>query len=258
MRDVPQKIKYAPDAQNGSSVTNVPIKAAVVIFPGSNCDHDMVWALRNIMKFDVTEVWHQDSVPDDIEFIAIPGGFSYGDYLRAGSLASMSKVMTSVREHAEKGTTILGVCNGFQILLESGLLPGALRKNIGMKFRCMNWDLSVENTHTAFTSDLEEGDVISLPIAHGYGNYYLPPGDLDLYQRQILFRYCDKDGNINPDTNPNGSIESIAGITNKKGNVLGMMPHPERAVETLLGGTDGLKIFRSIENYVRQNLTTLS
>jgi phosphoribosylformylglycinamidine synthase subunit PurQ / glutaminase len=238
---------------------SVPIRAAVVMFPGSNCDQDMVCALRDIMKFHVREVWHYDTVPDDCDFIAIPGGFSFGDYLRAGSLASMSPVMESVRNHAEKGTLILGVCNGFQILLECGLLPGALRKNISMKFRCMNWQLRTENAESPFTKGfLGQGDVVTFPIAHGFGNYYLPADQYDQVKDQVLFRYCDEEGHVSEQTNPNGSLDNIAGITNAQGNVLGMMPHPERAVEALLGATDGLKLFRAAEQSIKNQSTIVS
>jgi phosphoribosylformylglycinamidine synthase I len=229
------------------------IRAAVVVFPGSNCDRDMIHALRDVMNFDVKEVWHDDAVPSDVDMIAIPGGFSFGDYLRTGVLASLSPVMKSVREHAEKGTLILGVCNGFQILLEAGLLPGALRRNVGMRFRCRGWHLRAERSDSPFTdAAMLEGDVIHLHIAHGYGNYYLPADQVERYRSQVVFRYCDAAGNVSPETNPNGSLENIAGISNERGNILGMMPHPERAVEHLLGGADGLKIFRAMEHTIRQ------
>lgn len=229
------------------------IRAAVVLFPGSNCDQDMIHALRDVMGFDVTGVWHTDSVPADVDFIAVPGGFSFGDYLRAGVLASLSPVMKSVREHAEKGTLVLGVCNGFQILLECGLLPGALQRNVGMKFRCRPWKLRVERSNSPFVeASLLEGDVITLHIAHGYGNYYLPAAEVEKHRAQVLFRYCNDLGEVNPQTNPNGSIENIAGITNERGNVLGMMPHPERSVEAILGSTDGLRLFRALEHSIRQ------
>ncbi|MGF1573932.1 MAG: phosphoribosylformylglycinamidine synthase subunit PurQ [Sumerlaeia bacterium] len=228
------------------------IRAAVVVFPGSNCDQDMIHALRDVMGFDVQQIWHDDAVPNDVDFIAVPGGFSFGDYLRAGVLASLSPVMKSVIDHANNGTLVLGVCNGFQILLECGLLPGALQRNATMKFRCSQWPLRVERSDSAFTeASLLEGDVIHLHIAHGFGNYYLPAQDVAKHKSQVLFRYCNALGEVNDATNPNGSIENIAGITNEKGNVLGMMPHPERAVEALLGSTDGLRLFRALEHTIR-------
>lgn len=229
------------------------IRAAVVVFPGSNCDQDMIHALRDTMGFEVLKVWHDDAVPANVDFIAVPGGFSFGDYLRAGVLASLSPVMKSVIEHANNGTLVLGVCNGFQILLECGLLPGALQRNASMKFRCSEWTLRVERSDSAFTeASLLEGDIIRLHIAHGFGNYYLPAAEVEANRAQVLFRYCNAAGDVTPATNPNGSIENIAGITNVRGNVLGMMPHPERAVESLLGSTDGLRLFRAIEHTIRE------
>lgn len=224
---------------------------AVVRFPGSNCERDCVRALRDVLHASVVEVWHKDSVPDDVDCIVIPGGFSYGDYLRAGALAAMSPVMRSVRAHAERGTLVLGVCNGFQVLCEAGLLPGALTKNRGMRFRCHAAHLRVERSDSPFAAgELTTGEVIRLPVAHGYGNYFLREQDLARAQGQVLLRYCAPDGTLDDRANPNGSVGAIAGITNEAGNVLGMMPHPERAVETLLGGTDGLKIFRAMTGSV--------
>jgi len=221
---------------------------AVVNFPGSNCDQDFVHAVRDVVGSPVVEVWHKDAVPDDIDCIAIPGGFSYGDYLRTGALAAMSPVMKSVKKHAERGTLVIGVCNGFQILVEAGLLPGALVKNAGMRFRCLDWHLRVERDDVPFTAGfLRKGDVVRLPIAHGYGNYWIPADQVDAVRGQILFAYCDAKGAATAATNPNGSMLNVAGIVNERGNVLGMMPHPERAVETLLGGTDGLGILKAMD-----------
>lgn len=220
---------------------------AVVVFPGSNCDQDCVHALRDVLGARVVEVWHKDSVPADAECIVIPGGFSYGDYLRAGALASMSPVMDSVRAAAARGALVLGICNGFQVLVESGLLPGVLMRNAGLRFRCRDAHLRVERADTPFTAGaFEPGEVIRLPIAHGFGNYYLPPGSEALAERQGVLAYCDEDGGKSPGANPNGSFADIAGIANEAGNVLGMMPHPERACETLLGGTDGLRLLRAM------------
>jgi len=226
----------------------VSARWAVVIFPGSNCDQDAVHALRDVLKADVREVWHKRQVPDDVDAIFIPGGFTYGDALRTGALASMSPVMQSVKEHASRGTRILGVCNGFQILVESGLLPGALMKNAGLRFRCKKVFLRVDESAGPLLEpgDLKAGDVLRIPIAHGYGNYYVPPSMQAEANVVAAFRYCDADGNITDDANPNGSFGNIAGIRSPAGNVIGMMPHPERAVESLIGGTDGLKILRAV------------
>ncbi len=226
----------------------VSARWAVVVFPGSNCDQDFVHAVRDVLEREVVEVWHKDAVPEDVDCIAIPGGFSYGDYLRAGSLAAMSPVMRSVKEHAAKGTLIIGVCNGFQVLCEAGLLPGALMKNASLRFRCMDVYLRTARNGSPFTDGfLKEGDVIRIPMAHGYGNYYVPADQAEAAGRQTLFAYSDADGGVEVGTNPNGSVMNIAGVTNERGNVLGMMPHPERAVEYLVGGTDGLNILKAMD-----------
>jgi phosphoribosylformylglycinamidine synthase len=226
----------------------VTARWAVVSFPGSNCDRDAIHALRDVLKADVVEVWHKQQVPDDVDAIFIPGGFSYGDALRTGALAAMSPVMQSVKAHAARGTRILGVCNGFQILVEAGLLPGALMKNAGLRFRCKSVHLRVDKSAGPLLDAgvLKVGDVLRVPIAHGYGNYYVP--DYMQAEANVLaaFRYCDAEGNVTEDANPNGSFGNIAGIRNPAGNVLGMMPHPERAVEALIGGADGLKILRAV------------
>ena len=220
---------------------------AVLVFPGSNCEKDCVHALRDVLGAEVVEVWHKDPVPAEARCIVIPGGFSYGDYLRAGALAAKSPVMDSVREHAARGTLVLGICNGFQVLVEAGLLPGALLKNTGRRFRCLDWPLRVARSDSPFTrGELEPGQVIRLPIAHGYGNYYAAPADREAARAQALLEYCDADGHTGEGSNPNGSMMNIAGLTNKAGNVLGMMPHPERACEALLGETDGLRILRAM------------
>lgn len=230
-------------------------KWAVIVFPGSNCDQDCVHALRDVLGYDVTAVWHKDRVPVDTQCIIIPGGFSYGDYMRAGSLAAMSPVMKTVRERSEAGALIIGICNGFQVLCETGLLPGALMRNDSLRFRCHDVYLRVEDGDTPFTAgQLSPGDVIRLPIAHGYGNYYIPPDGAANAERHVLMRYSDASGTVDATTNPNGSWHNAAGVTNDAGNVLGMMPHPERAVETLLGGTDGLTIFRAMDAWARERL----
>jgi len=216
------------------------VKFAVIVFPGSNCDVDMYHAVKDILGEEVEYVDHNVTDLDMFDGILLPGGFSYGDYLRTGALARFSNVMDEVVKAAEAGKPILGVCNGFQILLEADLLPGAMRRNDNLKFMCRPVELRVENNKSMFTSEYESGEVITVPIAHGEGNYYCDDETLDRLQanNQIVFTYNG--------TNPNGSIADIAGITNERGNVLGMMPHPERAVEELLGSADGMKLFQSI------------
>lgn len=221
------------------------MKFAVIVFPGSNCDVDMYHAIKDELGEEVEYVWHTANSLDAFDAILLPGGFSYGDYLRSGAIARFSNVMKAIQQAADEGKPILGVCNGFQILLEAGLLPGAMRRNNSLKFICRPVTLRVENNETMFTSLYEQGEVITIPIAHGEGNYYCDEETLQklMNNRQIIFRYHDE--------NPNGSLDNIAGIMNEKGNVLGMMPHPERAVDALLGSADGLKLFQSIVNYWR-------
>lgn len=216
------------------------MKCAVLVFPGSNCDIDMYKAVEDCLGEPVEYVWHAESNLDEFDCILLPGGFSYGDYLRPGAMASMARVMASVKEAAAKGKLVMGVCNGFQVLTEARLLPGALRRNQSLKFRCEMVDLRVENNDTVFTAEYAAGEIIQIPIAHGDGNYYCDEATLaDMKQNnQIVFRYVG--------TNPNGSIDNIAGIINKEGNVLGMMPHPERAVHEWLGSADGKRMFTSI------------
>ncbi|MEI5907358.1 phosphoribosylformylglycinamidine synthase subunit PurQ [Bacillus spongiae] len=223
------------------------MKFAVIVFPGSNCDVDMFHAIQDELGEEVEYVWHDADSLQDYDAILLPGGFSYGDYLRSGAIARFSKVMREVVLAAEQGKPILGVCNGFQILLEVGLLPGAMRRNENLKFICETVPLKVENRNTMFTSAYQAGEVIRIPIAHGEGNYYCDATTLEALKEnnQIVFSY---EGH-----NPNGSVENIAGITNEKGNVLGMMPHPERAVDSLLGSDDGLKMFQSIVRHWRES-----
>lgn len=215
------------------------MKFAVIVFPGSNCDRDMYHAAKDALGQDAELVWYQEATLENYDAILLPGGFSYGDYLRCGAIASTSDIVKSLHREAEKGTPILGVCNGFQILVESGLLPGALIRNKSLKFICHYEQLIVKNNNTIFTSDYEKDEVISIPVAHGEGSYYCDEQTLQNLEAndQIVFTYQD---------NPNGSVADIAGIVNEKGNVLGMMPHPERATEDLLGSTDGLKMFTSM------------
>lgn len=224
------------------------IKAAVVTFPGSNCDQDMHRAV-NLMGWDLTRLWHGNALEERVDAILIPGGFSYGDYLRCGALARYSPAMASVHEHARRGGVILGVCNGFQILCEAGLLPGALTRNSGLKFRCIWTHLRVEQGYGPVAGGLHKGHVLRIPIAHGEGNYQCHAEDLERLraQNQVLFRYTDGQGECTAEANPNGSMDAIAGITDESGRILGMMPHPERAMEPSLGGTDGRRIFESIE-----------
>jgi phosphoribosylformylglycinamidine synthase subunit PurQ / glutaminase len=222
------------------------VKFAVIVFPGSNCDVDMFHAVKDELGEEVEYVWHDTDSLEGFDGILLPGGFSYGDYLRTGAIARFSNVMKEVVKAAEAGKPVLGVCNGFQILLEAGLLPGAMRRNESLKFICKPVELQVVNNRTMFSSEYDVNEVITVPIAHGEGNYYCDEKTLANLKanNQIVFTYNG--------TNPNGSLENIAGITNEKGNVLGMMPHPERAVDELLGGADGLKIFKSIVSQWRE------
>ncbi|RFU61842.1 phosphoribosylformylglycinamidine synthase subunit PurQ [Peribacillus glennii] len=223
------------------------MKFAVIVFPGSNCDSDMYHAIRDELGEEAEFIWHTEKSLASYDGILLPGGFSYGDYLRSGAIARFSNVMSEVIKAAEAGKPVLGVCNGFQILLEAGLLPGAMRRNKDLKFICRQQKLKVQNSRTLFTNAYEEGEVISVPIAHGEGNYYCDEQTLEELKQnnQIIFTYHGD--------NPNGSLEDIAGITNKNGNVLGMMPHPERAVDSLLGSADGLKLFQSIVKSWRES-----
>jgi len=222
---------------------------AVVVFPGSNCDHDAYHAVSKNLGEDVEFLWHKDSViPDGIDCIILPGGFSYGDYLRCGAIARFSPIMNEVVRFAEKGGYVIGICNGFQVLTESGLLPGALLRNKNLSFICSDVYLKVMNKETSFTSELKDTDVIKIPIAHGEGNYFAEPEVIKELEDEgrIVFKYCSENGDISHEANPNGSINNIAGIINKNGNVLGMMPHPERYSDMILGCSDGLQVFKSI------------
>jgi phosphoribosylformylglycinamidine synthase subunit PurQ / glutaminase len=223
------------------------MKFGVVVFPGSNCDADCYHAVKD-MGHEVEYIWHKDTDLKGSECIIIPGGFSYGDYLRSGAIARFSPVMDKVIEFANQGGYVIGICNGFQILLECGLLPGAMLRNNCLKFRCADSWLRVENVDTPFTNLLEQGQVIRVPVAHGEGNYYIDAEGLKTLEEtgRIVFRYSTSDGEITQEANPNGSVHNIAGIVNEQGNVLGMMPHPERCIDELLGGTDGKLIFQSI------------
>lgn len=231
------------------------MKFGVVIFPGSNCDHDMIYVLRNIMEQNVVELWHKSTDLKNVDAIILPGGFSYGDYLRSGAIARYSPIMEKVIEFANRGGFVFGVCNGFQILCESGLLPGALLHNNNQKFICKNTYISVVNQSTCLTHNL--GDkALNIPIAHAEGRYYADSATLKKLNEnhQILFRYSDENGKVSKDSNPNGSIENIAGVCNLRKNVYGMMPHPERAADDELGNTDGRLIFDSILKSMKQKL----
>jgi phosphoribosylformylglycinamidine synthase subunit PurQ / glutaminase len=223
-------------------------KFGIVVFPGSNCDHDAYRAAKHVMGQDAHFIWHKDSSLGDADVIILPGGFSYGDYLRTGAIARFSPVMKEVVRFAKNGGTVIGICNGFQILLEAGMLPGVMLRNSSLKFVCKFIQLKVENADTRFTSECEAGDVLRIPIAHGDGNYFASREIINAMQEhgQIVFRYCSRTGEIDDASNPNGSMSNIGGIINKEGNVLGMMPHPERAVESSLGSADGRKIFQSM------------
>jgi phosphoribosylformylglycinamidine synthase subunit PurQ / glutaminase len=215
------------------------MKSAVIVFPASNCDRDAATALADMTGKTPAMVWHQDSELPEVDLVVLPGGFAYGDYLRCGAMAAQSQVMKAIKAHAEKGGAVLGICNGFQVLTESGLLPGALMRNAGLKFVCKPVTLSVEETQSAFTRKYEKGQSVTFPVAHGEGNYYADGDTLDRLEGEgrVMFRYRD---------NPNGSARDIAGILNPKRNVLGLMPHPERMVDPTTGGTDGRALFQSL------------
>ena len=224
------------------------MKVAIIVFPGSNCDHDAYYSFKKILNVDTDFVWHKESNLDKYDLIVLPGGFSYGDYLRCGAISRFSPVMKSIVANAKKGKLVIGICNGFQILTESSLLPGALIKNENRQFVCKNVKLRVDNSETNFTNLCNLGDTITIPIAHGEGNYYCEDNVLEELKsnQQVVFRYVDDNGQTQNQSNPNGSKDNIAGIINKQGNVLGMMPHPERNAEKLIGNADGLKILNSI------------
>jgi len=223
-------------------------KFAVIVFPGSNCDHDCHHALKKVLNQDSKLVWHEETNLDNYDCVVIPGGFSYGDYLRTGAIARFSPIMEEIREFASAGKPVVGICNGFQILVEAGLLPGGFIKNSSLKFVCKWVNLKVENTNTPFTKLCKAGDILRIPVANGEGNYFSSHEDLEKLKSnsQIVFRYCGENGEINEVYNPNGSTYNIAGICNEHGNVLGMMPHPERCCEQMIGGEDGRVIFDSV------------
>ncbi|MBA3887592.1 MAG: phosphoribosylformylglycinamidine synthase subunit PurQ, partial [Acidobacteria bacterium] len=218
------------------------MKFAIIVFPGSNCDHDAYHAAKHVLGQDAAFVWHKDASLGGADVVVLPGGFSHGDYLRTGAIARFSPVMAAVNECARAGGPVLGICNGFQILCEAGLLPGAMLRNRDLKFRCETVNVRVERTDTPFTQGAGGGQILRLPIAHGEGNYFADPQALEELESQgrVIFRYCDASGEVTEAANPNGSVNGIAGICNERRNVVGLMPHPERACEPVLGSADGL------------------
>ena len=228
------------------------MKYNVIIFPGSNCDYDSYYAVKKIMQADVEYVWHKDTELKNPDCVILPGGFSYGDYLRAGGIAKFSPIMQEVVKFANKGGLVIGICNGFQMLTEANLLPGTLLQNKSLLFVCKHQYIKIINNNTPFTNSLQKGNVLDIPIAHNEGNYFIDSNGLKSLEdnQQIVLKYCDKYGNITDESNPNGAVSNIAGIVNKKGNVLGLMPHPERVTDPALNLTDGQAIFKSIEKFI--------
>jgi len=232
------------------------MRFGVVVFPGSNCDQDAYFAIRDVMGEPVEYIWHQDRDLKGADCVILPGGFAYGDYLRTGAVARFSPVMEAVQKHAENGGYVIGICNGFQILCEAHMLPGALVANDRLKFICSYVNIRAENLNTPWTNQCREGQVLRIPIAHQGGNYIADPETLRRIESkgQVIFRYCDEAGRVTPEANPNGSVNNIAGIVNERGNVAGMMPHPERAIEQVLGSGDGVTICRSLIEWSRRRV----
>jgi len=224
------------------------MKFGIVVLPGSNCDHDTLHVTRDLIGAEVEVLWHKETDLKGVDCVIVPGGFAYGDYLRAGALAKFAPIMEPIRRHAAAGGLVFGICNGFQVLTEAGLLPGALMRNANLRFAGKDIYVRTEETDTPITSELQKGQVLKMPIAHGEGNFYADDATLDDLERnrQVIFRYCDSEGRVISEANPNGSARSIAGICNRARNVFGMMPHPERCAEALLGNADGLGVFKSI------------
>lgn len=232
----------------------------VVVFPGSNCDHDCQYIFQDVLGQKVEMIWHKETLLGGLDAIVLPGGFSYGDYLRTGAIARFSPVMGAVKEFANKGGLVIGICNGFQILLEAGLLPGVMLRNTSLNFICKDVYVTVENAATRFTNRCESGQALKIPIAHADGNYYTDPVTLAGIKAnaQVIFRYCTAEGKVTPEANSNGSLDNIAGIMNAEGNVLGMMPHPERSAELVLGNEHGRLIFLSmLESLMKPQLTVV-
>lgn len=232
------------------------VRFAVVVFPGTNCDMDCYYVVKDVLGEEAEYVWHMEEDLSPYHCIILPGGFSYGDYLRTGAIAKLSPVMDAVRREAEIGKLVIGICNGFQVLVEAGLLPGALLKNTKLRFLCKFVHLRLENNQTPFTHLYKKGEVLRMPIAHYEGRYFAPPHVLQSLEEkgQILLRYCDPEGNLEESFNPNGSLNFIAGLVNEEGNVFGLMPHPERCSETILSSEDGLRIFKSMAEWAKSHL----
>jgi phosphoribosylformylglycinamidine synthase len=230
------------------------MKFAVVVFPGSNCDHDAYHATRHVLGQEAAFVWHKETSLQGADALILPGGFAHGDYLRTGAVARFSPIMPAVQQFAEAGGPVLGICNGFQVLLEAGLLPGAMLRNRSVRFQCEHVFVTVEHADTPFTSKCHPGQVLRIPIAHGEGNYYAEPEVVEKLEsrRQVIFRYAAASGAVTPEANPNGSIHNIAGLCNEQRNVVGMMPHPERACELAVGSADGLLLLESAVHSVAQ------
>ena len=224
------------------------MQIGVIVFPGSNCDRDAAMVTRDILHQPTRMIWHEEQDVSDVDLIIVPGGFSYGDYLRCGAIARFSPAMKATLDHANQGKLVLGICNGFQVLTEAGLLPGALVRNRDLHFICDRLPLRVERTDLPWTNQYQVNEVVTIPIAHGEGCYFADETTLAEVEanNQVVFRYCSANGEITPDANPNGSLNNIAGICNKAGNVMGMMPHPERASDPMLGSTDGIRLFKSV------------
>ena len=229
------------------------MKFSVIVFPGSNCDADAYYAAHDVLGEQAEYIWHKDTDLKDADVVILPGGFAHGDYLRTGAMARFSPIMREVQAFADRGGPVLGICNGFQILLEAGLLPGAMLRNRGLKFRCEQVHLRVEQIDTPFTAACRKGQVLQLPIAHGEGNYFAEPDVVARLEqnRQVIFRYTNAAGEVADDANPNGSASAIAGLCNEARNVVGLMPHPERACESILGSADGLLIFQSVVQSIK-------
>ena len=227
-------------------------KFSIIVFPGSNCDEDIHYALNHILKQEAIKIWHRDTIPLSCDCVILPGGFSYGDYLRPGAIAHSSPVIASIVNFAKKGKYVVGICNGFQILTEIGLLPGTLLYNLNQKFICFNQYIKPVNMDTVLTRELDRNTAYNIPLAHAEGRYFIPDNDLKALEEnnQILFQYTDKEGNISKNTNPNGSVKNIAGVCNKQKNVLGIMPHPERAANELLDNIDGKYLLDSLINCI--------
>jgi phosphoribosylformylglycinamidine synthase len=224
------------------------MKFSIIVFPGSNCDHDAYHAATEVLGQSAELVWHKDTDLKGADAVILPGGFAHGDYLRTGAMARFSPIMPAIRAFADRGGPVLGICNGFQVLLEAGLLPGAMLRNRGLQYRCEHVHIRVERTDTPFTRKARAGQVLRIPIGHGEGNYFAPPDVLERLEAngQVVFRYVSPDGRVGDEWNPNGSLHAVAGICSERRNVVGMMPHPERACEPLLGGTDGLVVLESV------------